>query len=162
MRLIPALAVFALAIGFTHIFAEDHTGHDHGADKPHAEHHDEEKPPHGGILKEVPGGHLELVHDATAGSLTLYVLDGKLVAHPISAKPLTVQAKPAGAAALVPVTLTPVTADQASDFFGATDALKGAPSVEVIVRIELNGANQRVVFSTSVKVDVREGNGHQH
>ena len=38
-----------------------------------------EKPPHGGVLLEVGEevAHVEMVHDAKAGKLTLYILDGK-------------------------------------------------------------------------------------
>lgn len=161
MRLIPILAMLALAIGPAHLAAEDHSGHDHT--KGEAQGH-EDKPPHGGVLKEVGDDHLELVHDAVAGSLVLYVLDGKLKAHAIPAKPLTVQVKAAGATALVPVTLTPAAREQASEFAGTAEALKGATSVEVIIRIDLDGKNQRVVFSTAKAPEAghKEGDGHKH
>ena len=168
MRLIPVLAVLALAAGPLQLFAADHDGHDHSghdhAGHNHADHHDDEKPPHDGILKEVSGGHLELVHDATAGSLTLYVLDEKLAALAIPGKPLVVQAKPTGATALVPVTLAPATADQASEFSGSADALKAVTSLEVIVRLTLDGKSQRVVFATrkSAEAEHTEGDGHKH
>lgn len=160
MHPIHAIAVFALALGPVHLIAEDHAGHDHGKAEAHQAN---EKPPHGGILKEVGNAHLELVHSATSGALTLYVLDGKLQPHPIIAKPLTVQAKPTGATALIQVTLAPATGDKASEFSGTSDALKGVASVEVIVRIELDGKNQRLVFSTGQVPDSHsEGDGHKH
>jgi hypothetical protein len=68
ISLLPALAlaVFVSGCGDGH----DHSGHDHGGHQ-----HDA---PHGGTLVEL-GEHeynLEFVHDAAAGTLTAYVLDG--------------------------------------------------------------------------------------
>lgn len=165
MRSIPCLVILALAAGPSHLLAEDH-GHDHAAGEAHdhGAHGEAEKAPHGGVLKEVGDDHLELVHDPATGNLTLHVLDGKLQPHAIAAKPLSIQAKPAGGAALIPVTLDPATPDQASEFRGANDALKGAAAVDVILRIEIDGKNQRVVFSTAKAADEghHEGDGHKH
>lgn len=154
MRLIITLAVLAFTAGPIHLHAEDHAGHDH-ADQDHGTpkaHADDEKPPHGGILKEVGDDHLELVSDAVTGSLTLYVLNGQLQALAIAAKPLTVQAKPAGSTVLIPVVLVPAAGDTAHTFTGSAEALKSVRVLDVIVRLELDGKNQRVVFSTAAVV----------
>ena len=63
--------------------SHDHDGHDHGHDHDHgAAAHGEEghahTAPHGGVLVPVGGGgaNVEVVHDAEAGSLDLFLLDG--------------------------------------------------------------------------------------
>lgn len=115
-------------------------------DKRHAGHHHEA--PHGGTLVEI-GDHfafLELVHDADAGSLTLYVLDGHAekalrVTHPA----LTLRLEQPGAA---PVTLelkararaiTGETVGDTSEFVVTSDALKGRTSgrgilLEIVIK----------------------------
>jgi hypothetical protein len=63
---VVAVAAFVSGCGDGH----DHSAHDHGG-----HHHDA---PHGGMLVEL-GEHeynVEFVHDAAAGTLTAYVLDG--------------------------------------------------------------------------------------
>jgi hypothetical protein len=103
------------------------------------------------------------VFTPASGSLVLHVLDGKLQAHPIAATELAVQAKAVGAAALVPVKLAGDKAPaQSSVFSGSDDALKNAASVDVIVRIELDGKAQRVVISTAKAAEHHEGDGHDH
>lgn len=55
----------------------DHEGHDHGEGEGHA--HPSEGP-HGGSLVELGAEeyHAELVHDDAAGTVTFYILDGKV------------------------------------------------------------------------------------
>ncbi len=167
--LVPIFTSFIITFGSVAMLsAEDHAGHDHGPKETHepaagAAHDHAEQPPHGGILQEVGGGHLELVHDAEVGSLTLYVLDAQLAAHAITAKPLKSQIRVIGGTALIAVTLAPPLGDQASEFTGTADILKGLQSGEVIVRIELDGTNERVVFSLRTAAETHhEGDGHTH
>jgi hypothetical protein len=63
---VSAALVLALTVGTPAVAGDDHD-HDH----------DEHKPPHGGFLLEVGDhvAHVEVVHDAKDGKVTLYVLD---------------------------------------------------------------------------------------
>ncbi|MBM3749560.1 MAG: hypothetical protein FJW21_00055 [Acidimicrobiia bacterium] len=118
MALIPNLLLAQTAAGRT--TTRDHKGHHHEA-------------PHGGTLVEV-GDHfafLEFVHDADAGTLTLYVLDGSAekavrVTHTSVTFMLNRQGAPA-----VPIELkararaiTGETVGDTSEFVGSADVLK--------------------------------------
>lgn len=102
----------------------DHKGHHHEA-------------PHGGTLTEI-GDHfafLELVHDESAGTLTLYVLDGSAEkAVRVTHHSLTFRLERPGAPALVidlkarARTLTGETVGDTSEFVGTSDLLKGLKS----------------------------------
>lgn len=147
-HLIPCLALL-LSLGFAgRGLAADAHGHDHGGkDHDHAEHADhDEKPPHGGILREVGETHLELV-TAIGGVFTLYLYDGDLKPKQVPAKPLTLQVKPTGATSLVPVTLAPSGAEKADTFTGTVASLATATGFEATLRIELDGTAQRIVFA---------------
>lgn len=102
---------------------------------PHEGHHHEA--PHGGALVEI-GDHfafIELLHDASAGTLTLYVLDGSAekavrVAHPS----LTVRLeRPSGPAQPIELkararAITGETVGDTSEFVGTSELLKGLKS----------------------------------
>ncbi|EIQ01848.1 hypothetical protein OpiT1DRAFT_00423 [Opitutaceae bacterium TAV1] len=73
---LAAAGVLAFAAGCHR--HDDHAGHNHAAES--GGHHHEHKPPHGGtpVVLGDEAFHLELVRDAEAGRLQLYVMDGEL------------------------------------------------------------------------------------
>ena len=116
---------------------------------------EEEKPPeafHGGIPRLVGDDIVELVQDSAAGKFTIYLTGEDKKPYAAEAKPLIAQVKVPGATALQTVTLQPVPqtgdpAGKASMFTGADAALAGKTGVTVILRIELDEKQQRVVFA---------------
>ena len=120
---------------------------------------EEEKPPealHGGIPRLVGDDIVELVQDSAAGKLTIYITGEDKKPYATEAKPLTAQVKLPGATSLQTVTLQPVPqtgdpAGKASMFAGSDSALAGKTGMTVILRIELDEKQQRIVFSPNNK-----------
>ena len=120
---------------------------------------EEEKPPealHGGIPRLVGDDIVELVQDSAAGKITIYITGEDKKPYAAEAKPLTAQVKMPGATALQTVTLQPVPqtgdpAGRASMFAGADATLVGKTGATVILRIELDEKQQRVVFAPEKK-----------
>ena len=120
---------------------------------------EEEKPPealHGGIPRLVGDDIVELVQDSAAGKITIYITGEDKKPYAAEAKPLTAQVKMPGATALQTVTLQPVPqtgdpAGKASMFTGVDASLVGKTGATVILRIELDEKQQRVVFAPEKK-----------
>lgn len=154
LLIFSALFLFGRIYGADgHDHDKDHAGGDH-AGHDHASEHKDEKPPHGGILREVGDDHLELVIESATGALTLYVLTGELKPHAIAETSVSAQVKLPGATSLQAVTLTAKPQDgeakgSASRFTAEDATLKDKAPSEVIVRVPLDGKSQRVVFSTA-------------
>jgi len=120
---------------------------------------EEEKPPtafHGGLPRLVGDDVVELVQDSAAGKLTIYITGEDTKPYATAAQPLTAQVKVPGATALQTVTLQPTPqpgdpAGKSSAFAGADASLIGKTGLTVIVRVELDEKQQRVVFTLDKK-----------
>lgn len=127
--------------------ADDHD-HDHD--------HDHEKPPHGGYLIEVGDhvAHIEVVHDAKAGKVTLYILDGE------AKDPVKIQNAPRinmmtddGAKQVATKAVEPDKEEKASQFEATDDALKADP---------LTGKISIVIGDKKYNVEIKKEEEHDH
>jgi hypothetical protein len=144
MKILNAFLVLsAAALGLVSFTACSKKSDDHA----HGHHH--HTAPHGGTLVEL-GEHqfnLEFVRDATAGTLTAYVLDGhaeNFIRLPLPAIPLTamVNGMPQPLALTATAsTATGETVGDTSQFVGQADWLKTATSFDVVIpALDIRGA----------------------
>ena len=111
---------------------------------------------HGGIPRLVGDDIVELVHDSAAGKLSIYITGEDNKPYAAEAKPLIAQVKVPGATTLQTVTLQPVPqsgdpAGKASMFTGSDLALAGKTGMTVLLRMELDEKQQRLVYSPNNK-----------
>ncbi len=121
---------------------------------------EEHKAPHGGVLLEVGAevAHLELVHDAKEGKVTIFVLDGKAEkAVAIKDAPKVNLMTDDGAKQVVTKAVDPDKEGLASQFEAKDDALKADP---------LKGRIAITIGEKKYNVDIKEGGdgheGHDH
>jgi hypothetical protein len=160
LRLLSAALLLALAAcskpETKSAAADPHAGHDHSVLK------HEHVPPHGGtpVVLGEEAYHLELVRDAVAGKLSLYVMDGELenfvrISAPSIEITATVAGKPT-TLTLMPVAnaLTGEKPGDASLFEATADWLQNTTTFDgVIPRIEV-----RVTTFTAVAFNFPKGN----
>jgi hypothetical protein len=93
-------------------------------------------PQHGGVVLELGEheGHLEVVHDATAGTLTAWVYDAEM--KPVASEAPTINLSKGGVQ--VPMTSLAGSSGATDAWKASHDALKAAP-LEGRVRLQLGG-----------------------
>ncbi len=146
-RLISLLSLSAALVALTACSKSDpHAGHDHSATA--AKHEHEHKAPHGGtpVMLGKETYHLELVRDAAAGKLSVYVLDGEMENFiRIAAPSIEVVATVGGAkqtltAAAIANPATGETAGNTSLFEAQADWLKTTSTFDgVVTKVEIRG-----------------------
>ena len=106
---VASALLFALVVTGTHVAAEE-----------------EHKAPHGGLLLETgdEAAHLELVHDAAAGKVTVYILDDKATGALAIADAPKLNLKTEKGNAAVALTAVDAKDGKASKYEATDDALK--------------------------------------
>jgi hypothetical protein len=139
-------------------------GHSHEGENAHS--HDDHAPPHGGtpVIVAEDKFHLELVHDATAGKMQAYVLDGHLEGYvQVSETSFALVAKTGGKEEQLNFQRAPApgssTVPEKSSLFEAqAEWLKSAKEFEgSIATITLNGTT-----FTNISFSFPKGSKHVH
>lgn len=125
---------------------DQHTGHDHskpGEAQKAAAHKHEHTPPHGGapVVLGEEEYHLEVVRDAAAGKLQLYVMDGELekfIRIAAASIEVTAQVNDKAEALTFKPVANPATGEQAGDtslFEAQADWVKTATNFDAVVKL---------------------------
>lgn len=125
VKVVVLPVVLFLAIGLTGCGKKDEPPAGNPKD---AHDHDQHAAPHGGELVELAGGtvHVEFVHDESAGTLTVHLLDGGMKPISVSDAPVINLKTAAGPKQLTGVAVSGGAAG-ASQWSFKDDALKGHP-----------------------------------
>lgn len=168
-KLTFAFCGIALCIAVGCRDSQNSHGHSHDGEKAHsheAGHGHDHAPPHGGtpVIVAEDKFHLELVHDATAGKMQAYVLDGHLEGYvQVPESNFVIVAKAAGNTEQLAFTRSPEPGSgnvpaKSSLFETQTDWLKTAKEFEGnIPTITLNGTT-----FTNISFSFPKGSKHVH
>jgi hypothetical protein len=116
--------------------------------------HEHPAAPHGGEIVELGDevAHLEIVHDATAGSLTIYALAAD-VSTPLAIEKPTVNLAGKGGPVQIPLNATKTGADGKADVWSATHPALETDPLDGRVRVTIDGKT----YNPSL-----EPEGHSH
>jgi hypothetical protein len=152
---------FRAATSHEHADHQHEQGHSHAHDDDHDHGHQHaSEGPHHGALIELGGDeyHAELVHDETAGTITVYVLDGSAAkASPIDAKEIVINLAKQGKPRQFALAPRPQEGDNAgkSSRFVSNDKDLGEA-------LHDDAAQARLVLSVGGKTFSGELHGHHH